>query len=86
MITHIIKRHGIDAPGAVEWTDICHDKTPCWVVYYDTSRWLDRWSAVERKRPWIVFCCPKGPNLNTQWSSHKSLQLALTAIAKANRS
>lgn len=86
MITHIIKKHGMgDVPEAVEWTSVCHSKEPCWVVYYDTARWVDRWASVERKRPWIVYRCSKGPTLSFPWSSHKSLDLAVKAIAKAER-
>jgi hypothetical protein len=87
MNVYILKTHDTrDVPGAVDWTSICHLKDhPCWLISYSNSRSTGRWTSETRKRPWRVFRCSKRPSFNNEWSTHKTLELALAAIAAANK-
>jgi hypothetical protein len=78
--------HTPGATDTVEWTAICHLRTPSVIVHYLARRWTSRHVSHERKRPFDV-CWSSGhrgdfSRLHHPVSSHATLEAALRA-AKA---
>lgn len=73
-------------PGAakdtVEWTDICHRKTPFVYIAFEASYTVSRWHTKERKRPFAVHYDSGHDRHSDTWSYHRTLDAAIKAANK----
>ena len=75
--------HTPGATDTVEWTSICHLRTPSVIVHHNARRWTSRHVSQERKRPFDV-CWSSGKHgdfsrLAHPITSHATLEAALRA-------
>ena len=71
---------GADPAKTVEWTSICHNKSPWIVVHYKGFTHKSRWATAARKRPFFVN--KNGCATDRALSSHATIDAAIKAANK----